>query len=1040
VNLDGAAITADAANNADNNTETVGSVIFDRGSRVYLTNEGTGDAFLTAASVTRATASAGAGTGRGTLVFTPTATATFGAAATAGVAQSQFRSTAAITPSTTSAVSGMLPGYYMESNGNRFVKNGANGVTPVVDGDMVAMPTGAGAGNEVVNITATTSMGSFETSIFALRGGAFTLNSPTGANNDATITLTGSGADVGGVASAGAFVINPNLKFGASGTNEALFYTGSTLTVNGFITAGSITKFGTGGTLVIANDQSDAARGTGNGYQGGWVVNEGALQFGQFGSAGNAHSNNTIVLNGSQAGSAQLNLRAQPADTLLNYTYTSGKIFAVDFATIDWDAGASDRVHSISDIEIQQSGGIGNAAANGTLDAYLRVAIGNNRSILSAGSLTVASNAILNVDATAAAANFTAFASNAAYLSNGISSGLSVASLSGSNRLTKWGDGTLYVRGNSSGFSGPLVIDQGSVFVTNNGSLGTGAVTVNRYGVLEVGVAGFAPTNSSVTYNEGSIERWSIDGARSGAVNLGKATLQVAANQINTSATVTLNGGGVQAYNNGDNHSGAQTAGGVLRILPSTVNFTLTADSFLGDRYFEGANGLDSGKQVNDNRPMEEYASGSILEIKGVISGSAGVTKVGYDTVILSGANTYTGATVVTGGRLQLGVDDALPTTGTVTTTANGVLDLNGQNQTVGTLNNVVATTSAGSTSGFITNSGTTVKTLTVGNGVSTNFAYAGVIQHNVALTKTGTATMTLHNANTYTGNTVITGGTLALGANGSVSDSPWVNVQGAASVLDVARGGAGYTFDGKISGGGLDGVGTTYATVANAAKINGNLTLGDHIAEVQGQGTMAPGASSNLANITTAGDALGHIYTNGNLTINGPLVGTASTAIDRLALQITTATVNASTLGAFDYTSTWLTTNAANYLTSTTGNGSLAGHDYINVGGVLTLNQYGRVAVTNLGAGTYAGGDVFNLLDWTSLTNNGFTVNGTQYDGSGDTAFDLDLPTLSAGLLWDTSLFISHGVVFVVPEPSRAMLLLFGLLGLMMRRRRQTI
>ncbi len=52
---------------------------------------------------------------------------------------------------------------------------------------------------------------------------------------------------------------------------------------------------------------------------------------------------------------------------MLNYTYTSGKIFAVDYATIDWDPGVDDRVHTIADIEIQQSGGIGNAAANGTL-------------------------------------------------------------------------------------------------------------------------------------------------------------------------------------------------------------------------------------------------------------------------------------------------------------------------------------------------------------------------------------------------------------------------------------------------------------------------------------------------------------------------------------------------------------------------------------------------------------------------------------------------------------------------------------------------
>ena len=73
-------------------------------------------------------------------------------------------------------------------------------------------------------------------------------------------------------------------------------------------------------------------------------------------------------------------------------------------------------------------------------------------------------------------------------------------------------------------------------------------------------------------------------------------------------------------------------------------------------------------------------------------------------------------------------------------------------------------------------------------------------------------------------------------------------------------------------------------------------------------------------------------------------------------------------------------------------------------------------------------------------MTNNtnGFTLSGTQYDGTGDGGFDLDLPDLTAGLLWDTSLFTTYGVVFVVPEPSRALFLMIGLLGLMMRRRRK--
>ena len=762
INLDGSAILAEATNNANDNTETVGAIQFDRGSRIYLSTEGTGDAFLVAASVARAAAGPGAGTGRGTLVFTPTATAVFGAAATAGVAQTQMRFTAAPAPSAVSAVVGMLPGYYMDGNGHRFVKNGVNGITPVIDGDMVAMPTGSGAGTEVVNVTATTTMGSFETGIYALRGGAFTVNSPTGANNDATITLTGSGADIGGVASFGAFVINPNLKFGVTGTNEALFYTGSTLTVNGFITAGSITKFGVGGTMVVANDQSDAARGVGQGYQGGWVVNEGALQFGQFGSAGNAHVNNTIVLNGAEAGSATLNLRAQPADSLLNYTYTSGKIFAVDFATIDFDPGADDRVHTIADIEIQQSGGIGNAAINGTLDAYLRVANNRSRTILAAGTLTVASNAILNVDTTAAAANFTAASTNAAYLTNSLSSGMSVASLAGGNRLTKWGDGTLYVRGDSSSaFSGTMVIDQGAVHVTHNGSLGTGALIVNRYGTLDVGVANYVSTNSTVTYNEGSMERWSVDGARFGALNLGPATLQIAANQPTANVAITLNGGGIQAWVRGDDFSSAQASGGVLRILNPNVTFTLAGNSFLGDRYYEGANGLDSGKQTHDNRPMEEtLASGAILEIKGVIDGIGALTKVGYDTVILSANNTYEGGTTVVGGTLRVGIADALLPTGDLATSANGLFDLNGYNQSVGRLLNPIDA-DGGVTSGFITNSATTVNTLTVGNGASGGFWYNGIIQHNVALAKVDTGILRLWNANTYVGGTTVVAGTL---------------------------------------------------------------------------------------------------------------------------------------------------------------------------------------------------------------------------------------------------------------------------------------
>jgi hypothetical protein len=129
------------------------------------------------------------------------------------------------------------------------------------------------------------------------------------------------------------------------------------------------------------------------------------------------------------------------------------------------------------------------------------------------------------------------------------------------------------------------------------------------------------------------------------------------------------------------------------------------------------------------------------------------------------------------------------------------------------------------------------------------------------------------------------------------------------------------------------------------------------------------------------------------------------------------------------------LPTSNPGVLSGVTGN--LAGHDYVNVGGALTLNANGKIAVTNFGTYTPVEGDLFNLMDWVSLTANSFTF-GSRYQNGTETT-DLDLPSLSGGLLWDTSLFQSHGVVVVVsPEPGRVMLLLLGLLAMLGRRRRR--
>lgn len=1014
--LNGSLLTLQSANAVVTAAETVGAITFERGSRIQNVTQSTAQITLSTPSLTRF--------GTGTMMFIPSAVNRLGLAPAANSERILVTGTAP----TNVAGTNMLPGYFGVQVENRFATYGANGFAPVADGSMVTYAASL-ASTSIVNVQANTTLLD-NPSIFALRVGAFTLSSITGANNDSTVTLADVSGVMGGIITSGAAIIHPNLKFGSTGTGEALINTvGGNLTLNGNLTAGGVTKFG-GNTLIVGNDQSDAARGTGNGYSSGWVVNEGAIQFNTFGSGGNAVPGNTITLNGNSTGigaASQLNLRAQPQSTLLNYAYTFGKIIAVDNAVIDWDAGADDRVHLIGDIEVQQAGG------NGPVDAQLRIAHNRSRSILSAGTLTLTNNAIVNIDTTADRSVFYAYTTGNTNLTTGTSSGVSIAALSGSGNFTKWGDGYLYIRGASSGFTGNVVIDQGAVQVNDLAALGTGSITVNRYGILDIAIAGYTATP---TYNDASVERWSVDGARNGAVNFGKGTLQVAVNQSG-SANVTLDGGSIEGWLRSDDITENNRNSGVFRNLGPNINITLAGNSLVGTQFYEGANGLDMGKQTNDNRPLEEYfGSGVILDIQGTISGAGrSLTKVGYDTVILSGANTYDGGTHVNGGRLMLGRNDALATTGNLTTQANGILDLNGYNQTVAELSNPVTPTTPSTNSGFITNSAATVNTLTVSNGLvfGDDHTYSGVIQNNVALTKAGDNTLTLANANTYVGNTVITGGTLALGASGSINDTPWINIHGTGAMLDVSAKTGGYTFDGRISGGDALAAGIPFILATSAARITGNLTIGDHIGEVSRIGSISPGGSSNPANIATAGDLIGHVFTNGNLTLSGTLAGSSPVLpVDRLFMQLGGATASLGLLG-YDG-STALSSFIAGLPTGDLVqqgalNGSfgfLNNHDYVNVGGTLTLTGGGRIVVSTTNSYTPAFGDLFNLLDWTTLNT-----------GTWNLATDLQLPTLSPGQFWDTSLFNSSGVVIVVPEPSRALLLLLGLFGLCLRRRR---
>jgi fibronectin-binding autotransporter adhesin len=150
----------------------------------------------------------------------------------------------------------------------------------------------------------------------------------------------------------------------------------------------------------------------------------------------------------------------------------------------------------------------------------------------------------------------------------------------------------------------------------------------------------------------------------------------------------------------------------------------------------------------------------------GGTNGKIGFAKTGSGTWKLSGKNSWTGNTNVSGGILRLGSGTALPDgllpnpelTPTGNLILNGTLDLNGFSETINGLSGagIIDTLSGGT------------PTLTVGSLDQTG-VFGGTLQNTLgtlSLTKIGTGTLDLTGINTHTGTTEIAAGTLVVNGN----------------------------------------------------------------------------------------------------------------------------------------------------------------------------------------------------------------------------------------------------------------------------------
>jgi autotransporter-associated beta strand protein len=233
-------------------------------------------------------------------------------------------------------------------------------------------------------------------------------------------------------------------------------------------------------------------------------------------------------------------------------------------------------------------------------------------------------------------------------------------------------------------------------------------------------------------------------------INFGGSTNNGAANQI--VGAIALTGGEPKSISSSTATGGTLTLNGVGgNLLSNSSAFSLTLQN-------GGASAMNVA--LANSGAINVTSTGAITISSSISGAGTGFTKTGSGALNLSGANFYSGGTTLSSGTINLSGSGTLGSTTNALTVNGGTLNLGGTNQTVGALNG---------TGGAI-NTSTGSSTLTVGNGGGSG-SFAGSITNTgtVALTKTGSGTQTLTNNNSYTGPTIIEGGTLELKNTGGV-------------------------------------------------------------------------------------------------------------------------------------------------------------------------------------------------------------------------------------------------------------------------------
>jgi autotransporter-associated beta strand protein len=328
---------------------------------------------------------------------------------------------------------------------------------------------------------------------------------------------------------------------------------------------------------------------------------------------------------------------------------------------------------------------------------------------------------------------------------------------SGSWGLAKTGAGTLTLSAANT-YTGGTSITGGLINFNAASNFGPGTITLNGGGLqwaigtttdISSKLAAFGSGGATFDTNGNNVTLASALSGTGGLTKIGTGTLTVSGSGSYLGAT-NVNAGTLKA--------------GATNAFSSASAYTIAAGATLDIADFDQTIGSLAGAGTVDDGDFTTHTlttggNSTSTTFTGTLSNGSGVlalVKTGSGTFTLSGVNTYTGGTSITGGLINF---SAASNFGSGAITLNG----GGLQWATGTTTDISSRLTAFGSGGatFDTN----------GNNVALASALSGA----GGLSKIGAGTLTLSGANAYLGGTTINAGTLSV--NGSIATSSGVTV-----------------------------------------------------------------------------------------------------------------------------------------------------------------------------------------------------------------------------------------------------------------------